>query len=125
MSDYVTGDAVIAGVWLELRSEVDITRVDDSFDHEFGTHHDHHDEVEHTYPVEIVGDLRDYVLSELHYSRGVTLRNRRFWKRVRQMERAVERAVANLDPDSFWTDKQLDRACEDWEPPEPDYEEKD
>jgi hypothetical protein len=118
----LTGTTIIRGVEIEVASECDPHWVDDSFSHEFGTEVCGHAEVETIYPVYIDCGLRECVLSELEYLGKATKRNRRFKKLVRHLERDIKRTVDKLDPDTFWTDKQIEAAVEGWEPPEPDYD---
>jgi hypothetical protein len=119
--NYVTGTKEVCGVELDLRSEVDIVWEDDSFSHEFGTEHCGHAEVETVYDVEIDGDLHWYVEREAEAREWWFLKN---W-RIKRLENKIRKAVEALDPDSFWTDKELDAAVEGWEPPEPEPPEPD
>jgi hypothetical protein len=117
MSTFVNGTAVLRGVEVEVFSEIEVRRVDDSFDHEFGTEHQSHDEVEEIGYVTLDCDLRERAMDTL-LANGWKHNRRRFLR----WTRSIRRDVARLDSYSFWTEKQLDAAIERWEPPEPDYE---
>lgn len=112
----LTGTTIIRGIEVELLSECDVQWVDDSFSHEFGTEHCGHAEVESIDPVQLDCDVRHYAMREL-LCYGRPHHRRKFIKWVRR----IEREVANLDPDTFWTQDQLDEAVDGWEPPEPDF----
>ena len=105
------------GVELELQSDCDVQWVDDSFDHEFGREQCGHAEVETIDTVELDGDLQEQMEDAFFWM--YRPHNRRKWLK---WKRRIRRAVEALDPDTFWTQKQLYEAVEDWEPPEPDYD---
>ena len=115
------GTTILHGVEIEVMSECDVRWEDDSFDHEFGTERCGHPEVETIDPVEM--DLGSYTLRQIVLSQMADEshphRRRLFLKRCRR----IRRAVAALDPDKFWTEKQLDEVAHEWEPPKPDYDE--
>jgi hypothetical protein len=115
----VTGTIIIRGVEVEIVSEVDIRWQDDSFDHEFGVEHCGHAEVEHVYPAELDCDVREYALREL-CARGAQPHR----KRLRKLCLHIRRDIGRKDPDSFWPQKQLDKAVEGWKPDEPDYDDR-
>jgi hypothetical protein len=113
----LSGIVTLRGLELGVVSDCDCRWHDDSFDHAFGTEQCGHAEVEGIDRVELDGDLREYALRDLAAT-GRPHRRRLFRKWLRR----IRRALALLDPETFWTDEQKDRVAEDWEPSESDYE---
>ena len=110
------GTAILHGIELDVMSDCKVGWVDESFSHEFGIEICGHAEVQNIDAVELDGDLRWYAMRELE-NMGRPHRRGLFIKWLRR----VRRAVAALDPDTFWTKKHLERAEENYEAPEPDY----
>lgn len=113
----LSGTLITHGIELDVFSECEIRWEDDSFDHEFGTEHCGHAEIDDIEPVQLDTDLRYECLRDLRYT-GKPHNRRKFLKWTRR----IRRAISKLDPETFWTPKQLERVVEDWEPPEPDYD---
>lgn len=82
------------------------------FSHEFGVEKCGHDEIETVYPVTLSDpdDPRHFVTEEL--ARHSPHRNRRYKKRVRQWLRKIDHELAALDPDSFYSRRELDSALD-------------
>ena len=113
----LNGTVTLHGLELDVFSECEVRWEDDSFDHEFGTEHCGHAEVDTIESVELDGDLRASAMCDLGL-RNVAFNRRKFIKWLRR----IRRALAKLDPETFWTKRQLDAVVENWEPPEPDYD---
>ena len=111
-SQTITATARLAGLDFDVFSEFDKTWVDDSFSHEFGVEKCGHDEIETVYPVTLADpdDPRLFVTEEL--ARHSPHRNRRYKKRVRQWLRKIDAELAALDPDSFYSRRELDSALD-------------
>jgi hypothetical protein len=117
---HVHKSAVLAGVELDVCSAVEPVWVDDSFDHEFGTQRQSHVEPGTISPVEADGSVREAVERELEARGRRCRRNRGYKKHVRQLTRTVLKRLAALDPEEFWTSRDLERALDGAQPDDRD-----
>lgn len=101
---------MIAGIEVDIVAECDVIKVDDSFSHAFGVERCHHYEVETIYEPSVDGDVAWYVERDLE-ARDIK-RNRRFYKMKRQLIRAIERELANCNPDDLFSESAKDKAIE-------------
>ena len=127
MARLIGKETTICGIPVEVYSELLFHYHVESFDHEFGTERFGRWEVARVSQVQTEHSLPWSIEACLKERGQATLQNRRYKKYVRQLRRNIRRTVAALDPDCFWTDKELADAAADYspdppEPPEPDYD---
>jgi|GEM_PF-4122191 hypothetical protein len=113
-NNYMKGLALLAGLEFEVRSEIlDIEQVDDTVDLAYPKSHF---EIVSLGPVELDSELsvRELVIDELK-RRGVTKRNRRWFKRVHQMESGIEKDLRELNPYTLWSAFEIQKAANKWQ----------
>ena len=110
MTTDIFGTLEIRGMEIPIVGEAELVYEDDSFDHEFGTEHCGHWEIEDVIDINVDGNLRRELVWNQH-SIGYTNHNRRFKKNLRRLEKLVISALNDLDYEAF-TDKEIERAIE-------------
>lgn len=117
-------EVLINGVLIDIEAECSVVCVDDSFSHAFGVEKCGHWEVDEIQNVKLSDDLKALIQAELK-NRGITKCNRRFKKRVRQLENTINRTLAGLDPDNVFSEATINAAIEEASSYETDYEDED
>lgn len=115
-------DVLVCGVYIELEAECTVHYEDDSFSHAFGVEKCGHWEIDEIFGLQPSDCVRTAVLDEFR-ARGYTNHNRRFKKRVRQLEHAIEATLDKLDPNEVFSEGAKDSAVEKAADTEPDYPE--
>lgn len=110
MTTDIFGTLEIRGMEIPIVGEAEMVYEDDSFDHEFGTEHCGHWEIEDIIDIDIDGNLRRELVWNQH-AIGYTNHNRRFKKNLRRLEKLVISALNDLDYEAF-TDREIERAIE-------------